>query len=155
MQKTFQKRKVDKVLIILFIILASSIIAQFTLFRENKSNTSGSQTTTSGAKIDRDNTIKNEGNKVTIDFGDGRKVTQNADAKSALSALEKVASGKGYKIITKEYKYGSIVEEVNRVKNTSANNWIYSVNGIPGKIAADRYILNPGDEVEWKYSNAE
>ena len=140
--------KKNKVLLILFIVLAATIVAQYTLFKDDKSEFRGKN----GKVEQRDSSIK-AGSEVTLDFGNGRKITQTLKADTAYEALEAVAAQKGYKINYKQYKYGLIVEEINRVKNTSEKSWIYSVNGNTGMIAADRYKLSPGDIVEWKYTS--
>ena len=154
MSKINLKRPVDKVLIILFAILAGSVFIQYAFNNDNDRsknlNNKITQQDSSGILVE-DTT---ELNKITVDFGDGRQINQNIKASTPLKALEEVSLSQGYKIVTKQYKYGFMVEEINRVKNAGDKYWAYSVNGDPGKIAADLYNLAPGDKVEWKYTSA-
>lgn len=152
MKEFNSKRKNNKFLIILISILALVVLAQFTLFKDNRINLKEETAKVEENTQIRDNTVNNTGNQVIIDFGDGRQIKQNINAQTPYKALEVVADSQGYKINSKQYKYGLIVEEINRVRNTPDKSWIYSVNGQPGRIAADRYILKSNDVVEWKYS---
>ncbi len=46
---------------------------------------------------------------------------------------------------------GALVNEVNGIKNSDTKFWIYSVNGVDGTVAADKYICKNGDVVKWEY----
>jgi len=61
--------KKNKVLLILFIVLAATIVAQYTLFKDDKSEFRGKN----GKVEQRDSSIK-AGSEVTLDFGNGRKI---------------------------------------------------------------------------------
>jgi len=148
MNRLDPKRKIDKILIVLFAALLVTIIAQLTLFKDNKLNTGGNGQ--QQEQLQRE-ISKKEANKVLIDFGNGRKINQAVVAETPYKALEIIAANKGFKITTKQYKYGLMVEEVNKVKNTGGKYWAFFINDKPGKIAADRYILTPSDIVQWKY----
>lgn len=89
--------------------------------------------------------------KVTVDFGDKEPFVSNVEAKNAYEAIAKVAQGKKWKLSTREYTYGLMAVEVGEKKNGDSGYWAYYVNGKPGPIAADRYIIHPGDNVEWKF----
>ena len=148
------KRKTTPILVVLFIILAAAILAQFTLFKGNN-NSNQNRIGEKTPKTSTNNQEKRlEENTVIIDFGNGQKIERTVKAKTPYQTLEMVAGNEGYQITTKQYKYGLMVEEINRLKNTPEKYWLYSVNGNPGKIAADRYQLNSGDIVEWKYTSA-
>lgn len=88
---------------------------------------------------------------ISIDFGDGKKISDEVMAQTAFGALQKLASGKNYEIEFKEYKYGLIVEKIGEKKNSAEFAWMYFVNGKAAQIAADRYVVYPGDKIEWKY----
>ena len=151
MQNYKSKIKIDRVLVLLFTILVIVIIAQFTVFKNNKLNL-GNNNKQDGPRVQQED-AKKDNNRVIIDFGDGRKIDQTLKADTPFKALEIIAGNQGYKINFKQYKYGLIVEEINKVKNNPTKFWIYSVNGVPAKIAADRYMLAEGDFVEWKYTS--
>ena len=153
MKRHNYKEKKNPAFIILFIIIAVVVIAQLTLFRSNKNlvqnkiNDNASTTANIQEKQSQDNTV-------IIDFGNGQKKEKTVKANTPYQALEMVANSQGYKITTKQYKYGLMVEEINRIKNTPEKYWLFSVNGKPGLISADRQKLNAGDVVEWKYTSA-
>lgn len=89
--------------------------------------------------------------KVSIDFGNGQKLNGEAATQSAYQALVKVAKDNNLSVEVKQYKYGVMVEKVGDVGGTQNSAWMYFVNGKPGQIAADRYVLHPGDKVEWVF----
>lgn len=154
MAKLNTKIKIDKVLLLLFIILFVSVIAQFTLFKENKLYIGENSKNSPTSQISKQQTPDNEKITVMVDFDNGRKIKQEVVADTVFKALEIAAGKEGYKITSKQFKYGLIVDSINRVKNENGRNWIYMVNNVPGKISSDRYTLSPGDIVEWKYSSA-
>ncbi|MBI3380186.1 DUF4430 domain-containing protein [Candidatus Gottesmanbacteria bacterium] len=89
---------------------------------------------------------------LSIDFGNGQKVTGQAITQNAYQSLVKVAKDNNMKVEVKQYKYGVMVTKVGDVANSPNSAWMYAVNGKPGQIAADRYIVHPGDKVEWKFT---
>lgn len=95
-------------------------------------------------------TVKAEN--VSIDFGNGQKMTGQVSTQSAYQALVKVSKDNSLNVLVKQYKYGVMVEKVGEAANSKNSAWMYWVNGKPGQIASDRYIIYPGDKVEWKFS---
>ncbi len=51
----------------------------------------------------------------------------------------------------KTYSFGTLVESINGLKNTSTKSWIYFVNGKSASVGADTYQVQPGDQIEWKF----
>lgn len=88
---------------------------------------------------------------VTVDFGDGDKITENTSGQNAYQVLTKLAETKNWQIEAKDYKYGKMVERIGDKTADKNNYWLYLINGKPGQIAADRYVVYPGDRVEWKF----
>lgn len=88
---------------------------------------------------------------VTIDFGNGRKLVGEVATQSAYQALLEVAKNNNLEVSAKQYKYGVLVTKIGTVANNQDSAWMYSVNGKPGQIAADRYVIYPKDKVEWVY----
>lgn len=88
---------------------------------------------------------------VSIDFGNGQKLNGEAATQSAYQALVKVAKDNNLSVGVKQYKYGVMVEKVGDVVGNQNYAWMYFVNGKLGQIAADRYVIHPGDKVEWVY----
>lgn len=89
---------------------------------------------------------------VTIDFGNGQKLNGQVFIQNAYQALLKIAKDNNMTVEVKQYKYGVLVTKVGNIANTQNSAWMYTVNGKPGQIAADRFIVHPGDLVEWKFS---
>lgn len=89
---------------------------------------------------------------VDVDFNDGNKLSGEVEAGSVYEALERLAKKNGIKVEAKQYKYGLLVEKIGQKQNSKDFFWSYSVNGKVGNIACDRYLVYPGDRVEWKYS---
>lgn len=89
---------------------------------------------------------------VVVDFGDGKRFEQKVDAETAYDALEKVVQDKGLQIASTQYKYGLMVDSIGQATSSADYYWLYSINGKPGQIAADRYYLQPNDNVQWKYT---
>ena len=47
---------------------------------------------------------------------------------------------------------GFFIEEINGVRNNpSGKNWVYYINGQPGKVGVSYYKLKNNDVIEWKY----
>lgn len=152
MRSKNSQHKIKFILAGLIIVLALVFIAQFTVLRKNTQTQTGDNSQRTIQKDSENlNIQERELNSITVDFGDGRKFTLADTAETAFHALELLANREGFTLATKEYKYGLIVESIGRVRNTADKFWIYAVNGQPAKIAADRYILAPGDSVEWNY----
>ena len=147
------KRIINGILAVLFIVIVLVILAQFTLFKGKKLNSPANNKQIESQARSKDEKKINT-NRIIVDFGDGRKIDQMLKADTPFKALEIVAGGNGYKIETKQYKYGLIVESRDKIKNSYSKFWLFSVNGEPAKISADRYILAPQDVVEWKYTSA-
>jgi len=91
---------------------------------------------------------------ITIDFGDGGQVKQEYQFEqgvTAFSTLERLAKEKELKLEIKKYDFGIFVQSINSLKSGGDLAWIYFVNGKSADKAADLYMLNQGDLVEWKY----
>lgn len=89
---------------------------------------------------------------VTVDFGDGSKTTEKTFGQNAYQVLVEVSKLRNWPLETKEYKYGKMVERIGDKTADKNNFWLYSVNGKAGQIASDKYVVYPGDEVEWRYT---
>ena len=91
-----------------------------------------------------------------VDYGNGKTTSYEGiiiDTKSTvLSILKKKLEQTGSTVTTKSYNLGAMVESINGITNNSEYFWAFSVNGQPGSISADKYILKNGDVVEWKYT---
>lgn len=88
---------------------------------------------------------------VSLDFGDGQKITAQTQAPNAYQALVNVGKQKGFRIEVQQYKYGVMVTGIGDKKGTDQLIWRYKVNGKGGDVASDRFIIHPADTVEWVY----
>lgn len=88
--------------------------------------------------------------KVVIENGEIR-TEATVSAKTAFEALEIITSQQHLTPKVKQYDFGVFVEGIGGVDNTKDKAWIYFVNGKSPEMAADKYLLKPGDVVEWKY----
>ncbi len=89
---------------------------------------------------------------VSIDFGNGNKVEGGVFAQTAYDALQKIAKEKDIKIETKQYKLGVMITKIGEMAGSNQYYWSYKVNGKMGTVASDRFILKPGDQIEWEYT---
>lgn len=99
---------------------------------------------------------------LTVDFGiDESGISQYAptekfelqytDDLNAFSVLELA----GLDVDVKEYDFGNFISSIEGVDSgTDDRYWVYYVNGELGKSAADKYLLNQGDKVEWKFEKS-
>lgn len=101
-------------------------------------------------KINKE-TEKNTASFVEILFSQEKKITGQSWAKNAFEALDAVAKENNLTIKTKKYDFGILVEGIGSVINSKESYWMFAVNGKPGEVAADRYLINPGDTVVWEY----
>jgi hypothetical protein len=51
----------------------------------------------------------------------------------------------------KESEMGVFINAIDGIKNSGGRFWIYSVNGTPGKVSADKAVVSEGDTIEWRY----
>ncbi|OGF99712.1 hypothetical protein A2Y99_01940 [Candidatus Gottesmanbacteria bacterium RBG_13_37_7] len=88
---------------------------------------------------------------VEIVFGGSGNMTGSSLSNNAYQVLNDVVKSNKIGIETKQYKFGLMVEKIGDRKNSTSAFWSYSVNGKMGNIAADKYLVYPGDKVVWKY----
>lgn len=91
---------------------------------------------------------------LVIDFGSQKSTSSTRDlpaTSSAFSLLRKVTTRQNIPLTFKEYPFGTMVESINGLKNNSQKSWIYFVNGKSPDVGADKYIINSGDRIEWRY----
>lgn len=89
---------------------------------------------------------------VSIDFGNGQVISEELLSQTVYSTLKTIAKDKNFSLEVKQYKFGNLVTKIGDKESNDKFGWIYLVNGKLGQIAADRYVVYPGDKIEWKYS---
>jgi len=96
--------------------------------------------------------------KTTIDFGNENKISYSEENYKDLTAydlLKKIAEKNNIEIKVKQYDFGVFIEEIDGKKNTAEKSWIFFINGKSATEASDKYKVQPGDLVEWKYIKPE
>jgi hypothetical protein len=85
-----------------------------------------------------------------ITDNDGKTYDYPIEYKEGLTAFD-LFTWAGVQVTTKQYDFGVYVEAVQGIKGEKGYFWIYYVNGTPAMQAADKYIVQPNDVIEWKY----
>jgi hypothetical protein len=88
---------------------------------------------------------------LVIDDGEHAATYSGVSAGDAYGALREAADKNAISLSTKTYDFGIFIESIGGKQTTAAKAWIYSVNGTPGTVAADKAMVKNGDSVEWKY----
>ncbi|MFH0749961.1 MAG: DUF4430 domain-containing protein [Candidatus Gottesmanbacteria bacterium] len=92
---------------------------------------------------------------VNITINDGASlIAESVSAGTPFEALSLVAEKKQISLITKQYDFGIFVSGVGDAVTTNDFGWIYYVNNMSGDVAADKYELKDGDQVEWKFEKS-
>lgn len=47
--------------------------------------------------------------------------------------------------------FGVMIKSINGLASNDKEFWLYSVNGTPAEVAADKYISKTGDQIVWEY----
>ena len=89
---------------------------------------------------------------LTLDFGGNNTATYSAiPAETVFDLLQTVAQKEELVIEIKQYDFGSLVESIDGYKNSADKSWIFYVNGQMADKAADKFELQKGDQVIWRY----
>jgi hypothetical protein len=88
---------------------------------------------------------------VSIVFDSNRKISGTVEAENVFNALSILSSQQNIKVESKKYDFGTMVEAISGKKNSAESSWMYYVNGKIGDVAAEKYNINTGDQIEWKY----
>lgn len=92
---------------------------------------------------------------ITIDTGKATEFfTASVSATTPYEALVMGAEQGKRTVATKQYDFGKFVTGIGDVVSTTEYGWIYYVNAVSGNVAADKYELKPGDQVEWKFEKS-
>lgn len=90
-----------------------------------------------------------------IDFGELGTFDYQAEyqeGQTALSLLLQAAEQRDVQVKTTEYDFGTIVDSIDGMENSSEMAWIYFVNGQSANVGADSYEVGGGDMIEWRYT---
>jgi len=92
---------------------------------------------------------------ITIDNGKQTEMlTASVSASTPYEALTVAAEQGKRTLTTKQYDFGIFVTGVGDVVGASDYGWIYYVNSVSGTVAADKYELKTGDQVQWKFEKS-
>lgn len=96
-------------------------------------------------------TSQNREKKVDLLIDFGGKVIASYSGVYANNAYD-VLKHSNQEITVKEYDFGIMINKMGNYKNSPTHAWLYFVNGKTATLAADKYKLQGGDRVEWKYT---
>ena len=105
-------------------------------------------------KVSPTDLLNKTNNLITIIFPDGKTVRKENFAASAYEALQNIAKENNLQLKTKQYDFGIMVTGIGQYENGKLMYWIYEVNGKTPPLSADKYVINSGDIINWKYSKA-
>ncbi len=92
---------------------------------------------------------------LTIDTGKSTElITASVSASTPYEALVVGAEQNKRTVTTKQYDFGIFVIGIGDVVTTEDFGWIYYVNNVSGNVAADKYELQNGDQVQWKFEKS-
>ena len=135
-----------------FIILAILVFGQFATNRLSKVGPATS------SPIPLEMHEEEQSVTLVVDFSDGnvhRFSKDWSDGDTAYSLLQEYAESREVEFSKTQYDFGVFVESIDGKESTQDMAWIYFVNGTSGDVAADKFELNSGDQVEWKYIKPE
>lgn len=88
---------------------------------------------------------------VSVDYGDGQKITGSVNAKTAYEAIQVLAREKGIAVETKQFKYGFLVVKIDSRESGQGGTWQYYIDGKLGVISPGLAATRAGARVEWKF----
>ena len=92
---------------------------------------------------------------LTIDTGKSTELlTASVSASTPYEALVVGAEQNKRTVTTKQYDFGIFVTGIGDVITTNDFGWIYYVNNVSGSVAADKYELQNGDQIQWKFEKS-
>ncbi len=98
--------------------------------------------------------------RLSIDFGDGRVKTFEVKpaGENLFQIMKEISSEERIKLGYETYSgLGELITEIGDKKNGAEDNkyWQFWINGFYAQVGASSYIVQPGDVIEWKFTNAE
>ncbi len=150
----YMKKQKKNLILVVFIIISVLVIGEIIVTKQINlipSNIREGRTWSSdinlSPSVSPDINIQN----VSINFSNNKIITATVYAQTAYDALGKLANEKNLKVEIKQFKYGIMVTKIGETASSNQYYWSYKVNGKLGEVASDRFILKPGDKVEWEY----
>lgn len=151
------KRKLKK-LIPIIILLVISVLVIINLKTTDspkqeiipEANINAEQNTEKQAETQQH--IPEQKNLATLEINNTKYTTEISENTNIYDFMTKLKSEN--KIDFKEKNYtamGAFIEEINNIKNSGEQNWIYYVNNQKANIGISNYQIKPGDVVSWKY----
>ncbi len=88
------------------------------------------------------------------------KYPYSSQAERTLNVLfltEKLAQDQGWEFQSQDYgEMGNLITQIRNKTNGEGNNyWHYYINDVLAPVAADQYILQPGDIVSWSFQDSQ
>lgn len=99
-------------------------------------------------------TNQSENTQIVLDFGNGETLSRSQAfqrGETAYSILASLTDENDISMKVQQYDFGIFISSINGYESSPNKAWIYFVNGDSGSVAADKYFLEPGDLIEWRY----
>jgi Domain of unknown function (DUF4430) len=93
--------------------------------------------------------VRVEGKTTTIFGASEPRLEAGANALDALEAAS--LAGEFYYHVT-QFSFGPFVDQIGRFASTTADGWVYKVNGVSPDVGAAQYTLKDGDRVLWYWT---
>lgn len=147
------KNQTKVLLAVLTVIIAVVIGSQIYLKKQPGTTLPSESKTTfnSEAALETSPTPDKNMISISLDFGNGKKISSSLFAQTAFDALEKIAKENNLVLVKKDYKFGIMVSKVGDKENGGGASWMFYVNGKASDLAGDRHVVYPGDKIEWKF----
>ncbi len=74
------------------------------------------------------------------------------EGKEGKSAFELLKANS--QVVASESPLGVFITEINGIKNTNEEFWLFYINGELAPVGADKYITKDGDTIEWRFEKS-
>ena len=88
---------------------------------------------------------------ISVVFSSQKITKAKVEATTAYDALEKLAQENNWELQVKDYDFGKLVESIDGIASGKDMTWIFYVNAVAADKASDKFELQSGDKVEWRY----
>jgi hypothetical protein len=97
-------------------------------------------------------TSQEQGAIVIIDINQEKKTFSHIVAATPYEALQKVAGQSGLEVSTSQTASGLLITKIGTTVNSAQQSWKYTINNQTATQPPDVAKLQPGDVVEWKFT---
>lgn len=77
-----------------------------------------------------------------------------SEGQTGYDLLQSFSKKTGMTFEEEKYEIGTLITKIDGLENTNEMAWIYYINEEPANVAIDKYTLQSGDLIEWKYQES-